>query len=144
MEWVSKWGVVKPVLRNGVRFVSKLNFSKYFPYNPFYIGREAWTVTESRLQKLIGRIREDFPRSYLDSDDNRGLQTVQHSDIQTCKVGWWTGCYTEWAKSRYTVLVTVIIYCVLYTYFWPTLYNTHACKVVEVRIHNLVVSIHVW
>jgi len=28
-----------------------------------------------------------------------------------------TQFYTEWAKSRYTVII-----CILYTYFWPTLY----------------------
>jgi hypothetical protein len=30
--------------------------------------------------------------------------------------------YTECTKSRYTVIFTVIIHYILYTYFWPALY----------------------
>ena len=30
---------------------------------------------------------------------------------------------TTWAKSRYRIYILYTIYCILYTYFWPTLYK---------------------
>lgn len=36
--------------------------------------------------------------------------------------------YTEWAKSMYTV-IAVIMYYILYTHFWPTLYLLLRCLV---------------
>ena len=59
--------------------------------------------------------------------------TVHHPTIRT-----------EWAKGRYTVLITIIIYCILYTCFWPTLYmNQQDAQNSLIRLHFLLDALRV-